>query len=252
MSSYLTFPYGYGNDELDYEEVCDVWCHCFREPNDFLRKSVPKALISVSDFTDFSSLPTIAQREQVETFDIVYVGANEPWKREAKNWRLAATLVPMLCAELGLRALVIGSAGEGFIASEQIVFRNFLPWSSMLAHMKAARILLVPNIIDASPRILAEALCLNLPVLVHRHILGGWKYVNGFTGRWFEDETDVCAAARRILDSELAPQAWFRANCGPYLAGKRLLALLRSVDPTLHERDYLRLGDLCGGSARHS
>src|SRR5262249_43549132 len=46
MSSYLTFPQKYDHDLLDYELVCDAWCHCFRVPDRFLRSIVPRSLIS--------------------------------------------------------------------------------------------------------------------------------------------------------------------------------------------------------------
>lgn len=57
-----------------------------------------------------------------------------------------------------------------------------------------------------------EALCLNVPILVNRHILGGWKYVNEQTGAFFESVDDVVPAFQQLLarQSQLRPREWFR------------------------------------------
>src|SRR5262245_47658398 len=84
MSSYLTFPHGGDGDPLDYEMVCDAWCHCFRAPEAFLRTALPRALISVSDFVDYHHVApaTVAAPPPGERFDLLYVGATEAWKRD--------------------------------------------------------------------------------------------------------------------------------------------------------------------------
>lgn len=76
------------------------------------------------------------------------------------------------------------------------------------------RVLFAPNIHDASPRVLVEGLSLNVPILVNRHILGGWKYVNNQTGSFFDSEDNVVEAFRDIQarqqQSQLRPREWFR------------------------------------------
>jgi len=244
-SSYLTFPRGFEGEALDYQMMCDAWCHCFREPERFLRTTAPRALISLSDFVDYRQISpdTVGATPGGEPFDLIYVGATEDWKREAKNWSLAARLIPRLCKDLALRALVIGSANDDFGPSEWISFTEFLPWSMLLAYIASSRFLFVPNVMDPSPRVITEALCLDVPILVHRNILGGWKYVNRFTGAYFDEESDIAAAARAVCGASVAPRQWFRANYGPYHSGKRLLSLLRSVDSNLNERGYLRISE---------
>jgi hypothetical protein len=245
MSSYLTFPHGYDVGPLDYEMACDAWCHCFRDPGRFLSANVPRALISVSDFADYQRISpdTVAEPPSGERFDVIYLGATESWKHEAKNWPLAARAVPRLCRDLSLCALVIGSPAGDFEPSRSVSFAPALPWPVLLSHLARARFLFVPNITDPSPRIITEALCLDVPILVHREILGGWKYVNRFTGGFFASEADVVTAARAVCNAPVAPRQWFRANYGPYLAGKRLLSLLRSLDSTLTERSFLRISE---------
>jgi glycosyltransferase involved in cell wall biosynthesis len=245
MSSYMTFPRSRFRDPLDYEMVCEVWCHCFREPDRFLSTAIPRELISASDFTDYHRISPerVTRLGDLKKFDLVYVGATESWKKKVKNWRLAARCIPKLCRELRLRALVIGSANAEFPPSPGITFSLPLPWSELLAHLIRARFLFVPNVLDASPRLLTEALCLNVPVVVNRNILGGWKYVNRFTGGFFDGEGNIIESVCTCLERNLAPRDWFRSNYGPYLAGQRLLRLLKYVDSELTERSHLSLAE---------
>ena len=53
--------------------------------------------------------------------------------------------------------------------------------------LQKARFIFVPNVSDASPRVLTEALCYDLRLLVNYNLLGGWKYVNEQTGVLFND-----------------------------------------------------------------
>lgn len=243
MSSYLTFPLTSDSDMLEYETVCEAWCHCFREPERFFKTDIPRALISFSDFTDFHRISpqNIFTGTPAERFDFIYVGATEDWKRVAKNWPLAGRCIPRMCAELGLRALVIGTPDEAFTEAPGVTFVPQLPWHDFLAHLVQARFLFVPNILDPSPKLLGESLCLDVPIVMHKEILGGWKYINAFTGVFFEGEEDVIAAAQACLGKARNPRDWFRVNYGPYLAGERLLKLLRSVDPSISEQWHLCL-----------
>jgi hypothetical protein len=263
MSSYMNFPESEPDampgasklDALDYEAVCEVWCHCFRDPGKYLRTDLPRALISISDFTDYMRIsPAIIRPAGHEDqIDFVYVGAAEDWKREAKNWRLAAQCIPRLCRDLRLRALVIGTPNSQFPAEPGVVFSAPLAWNQLLALLARTRFLFVPNVLDASPRLLAEALCLNVPVVVNSKILGGWKYVNRFTGVFFDNERDVVPAVSTCLERTLSPRDWFRTNCGPYHAGQRLLRLLKTVaaDSEISESSHLCLDEWSPGPLEH-
>ena len=245
MSSYINFPLTEPADALDYETVCEAWCHCFREPDQFFTTNIPRDLISMSDFTDYHRVCPGRFRScsGPAEFDLIYVGANDDWKRTAKNWCLAALCLPRICAELNLRALVIGDPNKDFGPTERITFIPHLPWERFLSHLAAAELLFVPNALDPSPKLLGEALCLDVPIVVNRQILGGWKYVNAFTGVFFDDESDVVAAVRTCLSRARHPRNWFCANYGPYHSGRRLLKLLKRVDPEISERTYLCVVD---------
>jgi glycosyltransferase involved in cell wall biosynthesis len=108
-----------------------------------------------------------------------------------------------------------------------------LPWGALMGVLLRSRLVFVPSLMDPSPRIIAEALCMGTPVVVNRHILGGWHYVNPFTGAFFEDETDLRRAILRCLEGWTSPRRWFVTHHGPQLAGRRLQHFLASFDPSM-------------------
>ena len=63
-------------------------------------------------------------------------------------------------------------------------------------------------------------LCLDVPILVNRHIVGGWKYVHSETGAFFDSVDNVVPAFREIIDGlqrgDLHPREWFK--CVPKLS----------------------------------
>ncbi|MDR7099355.1 hypothetical protein J2X04_001702 [Lysobacter niabensis] len=239
MSSHLEFPSGCEDGPLDYQEACEAWCHCFRAPDAYLRSDLPRLLLSLSDFCDPQHVAQASPAPMSVNYDVVYVGASERWKQDAKGWSLAASCVPRLVRAFDWRALVVGTPCAIFPQSPGITFRPSLPWSELLGYIAGARVLLAPNEMDPSPRVLAEALCLDVPIAVNRRILGGWKYVNRFTGTFFDDENDLVDAVASL--GAVSPRVWFRANHGPFHAGRRLLALIRSLDPEVEERSHLAI-----------
>lgn len=244
MTSHLTFPqYRAPGDAHDYAALCEAWCHCFRDPDAYLPAALPRLLLPYSDFTN----PWETSPERFgggeSALDFVYVCPDDPWKEQAKNWQLARRCFPPLCRDLGLRGLVVGR--ESFEGVEDLRGRlatcTELPWFELMRHLARARMLLVTSLEDPSPRLIAEALALDTPVLIQRSILGGWHYVNFFTGAFFESERDVGASARRLLSRWTSPRAWFCSHHGPSLAGARLARFLRELDPSIGRVREVRL-----------
>ena len=60
---------------------------------------------------------------------------------------------------------------------------------------------------------LAEAMWLNVPILVNREIAGGWKYVADETGEAFGTANEFVEALRRLQDpvrkARLKPRDWY-------------------------------------------
>ena len=67
---------------------------------------------------------------------------------------------------------------------------DLLPYWDFIKEICKSKFLFIPNIYDASPRTLTQSLSCNVPVLLNYNILGGWKYINKYTGEFFNDEKD--------------------------------------------------------------
>ena len=76
----------------------------------------------------------------------------------------------------------------------RVEVRKFMPWHEFSRLMAQAQFLFVPNVHDASPRVVTEALARGTMLVVNRNILCGAKYVVPETGELFTDEGDVGAA----------------------------------------------------------
>jgi hypothetical protein len=222
-----------GRDGRERAEVarCVAWAHCFRNPGRYLPEGCPQALISISDFTDpdwisASALGTPAGKR----WDLIYVCCANPFNELTKNWALARRCLSRLAGDLGITALLVGrDQAPDIPAAPGIETCPELPWDQLMARLAQARVAFFPNVLDASPVLLTEALCLDVPVVVNRRILGGWKYVRPETGRFFTDADDVTGAVAACLTERFAPRAWFSASHGPGRAARRLAALLDSV-----------------------
>ena len=53
---------------------------------------------------------------------------------------------------------------------------------------------------------------MDVPLVVNRAIIGGWKYVHPETGEFFDGAHNVAAAFQKVLapTRRLSPRAWFK------------------------------------------
>lgn len=161
------------------------------------------------------------------------------WNDYNRNWTLAKPAIINLIEKLNLTILVVGRdlkdehELQQYLASGKLISRPTLAYGTFLHHVESSRALWTPNVADASPRVLTQALCKNVPILVNRHIAGGWKYVNDQTGVFFSDEHDVVDAARQLFSAEvqakLAPREYYLEQYGPVKSALRLQAFLELV-----------------------
>jgi hypothetical protein len=243
MSSDTTFPRSESEDPLDYTLLCEAWCHCWRAPEEFLPNAMPRIRLSLSDFVDTQEIARLSRTvPSGAAFDFIHMTAVQPWKAKAKGWPLALRCLPVLGGELGLRGLVVGADGSSVSPIPGITWRPFLPRAEFLSLLARARFLFVTSDADPSPRVLSEALSLDVPLLLNREILGGWHYLNRWTGVFFADEGDVAAGARRCLtDRSWWCRPWFEAHHGPRRSGRRLARLISRLDPRLDSTGPLLL-----------
>lgn len=161
------------------------------------------------------------------------------WNDYNRNWAVAKPAIVNLIQQLNLTILVVGRdladepALRPHLESGKLVSKPKAPFGQFLHYVESSRALWAPNIADASPRVLTQALCKDVPILVNRRIAGGWKYLNDQTGAFFSDEHDVVAAARRLFSPEvqarLAPREYYTERYGPVKSALRLQAFLELV-----------------------
>lgn len=249
ITSYLEFPNKSSNpldhfpnyDKNKYLDMCEAWLHCMRNPEDYFRPETPLALISESDFINCHiNAPNPAIHKK---YDFVYICLKvkkgdtkcDDWATYNKNWTLAKKCLDVMCKDFGLKGLLIGRKNcelpkscHSLMESTEILDSAVLKYA-----YQSSKFIFLPNIADASPRVLSEALCTDLPCLMNKNILGGWKYVNEDTGEFFNDEHDIGDSIGKLLRKmnmkQYSPRKYFIENYGAIHSGKRLKEFLYST-----------------------
>jgi len=194
-----------GSDELkSMLKQTDGWLTCSREPVPY---DVPQMMFSESDCPSIND--ATAPKGLVKKYDVIYNAASDcAFHQYHKNWSLAKDCFQKM-SDAGLTVLVVGRNAPIDFDLPGVSYTPCLNWYEFLDTIEESRVLFVPNVSDASPRIITEALCKGTPVLVNKHIFGGWKYVNDCTGAFFESQDDVMAQLHHVLNASCTPRKWF-------------------------------------------
>ena len=125
-------------------------------------------------------------------------------------------------SEIGLKGLLVGR--DKCTVPENCDTTGWVDYNEMLKMYNKAKFIFLPNIADASPRVLTECLATNLACLVNKDIVGGWKYVTEQTGEFFTDENDIEESVNRLLKNmnKYQPRKYIIDNYGPINSGKKL------------------------------
>ena len=264
IASYLNFPgeithpyddpyYKKHFNSHNYIDSCLGWCHCFRDPTSRGLGLDKKPLLSLSE----SDL--VSQGHKTNTnkiYDFIYVCLQDNkkceagWQSENRNWELAKKCFPIMCKEFNLKGLLVGRTNcDVDIQCNNLISivgdennEGKIDYFDFQKKLAQSRFLFVPNIRDASPRVLTEALAVDVPVLVNKNIYGGWKYINEETGEFFNNEQDFPIILRKLLtkikQKKYNPRKWFTTNYGPKKTGKVLRDFLKKIYPELWDCEY--------------
>ena len=250
MTSYLEFPniisnpldvYNDPNHKswtFDYKNKLAGWFYCFKNPGDYFPMSIPKLLLSESDFADSS---TIQPDKKIKIkYDFIYIchkydaddeKCPDDWVAYNKNWKFAVKCLDIMCSRFKLKGLLVGRMGCELpsICIKHMDMTEKLPWNDLLQKYKETKFIFVPNIYDASPRIITEALCSDIPILVNKNILGGWKYVTPETGETFNTIADFPTQLQKLLGNmaNYKPRQHFIDNYGIVRSGKKMLDFIK-------------------------
>ena len=214
----------------DYMKLLDGWLYCFREPDKFISdKSLPKLLLSESDFTDFNYFKP--DRTVEKKYDFIYSCPKDSdkecngWVAANKNWELASQCLKILCLKYKLKGFLVGRDGCNIPkgCEKYLETSDFLSRNKLLEKYRQSKFIFIPNIIDASPRILTEAMCTDLPCLVNSNILGGWKYVDKQSGAFFNNVDNISDGIEYILQNlnNLSPRDYYMKNFSKEISGKK-------------------------------
>lgn len=246
ITSYLEFPNMPSNPFEDfndnfkkfkYKEICEGWIYGFRNPEDYFPPDLPLLFASESDWIDcHNSKPN---KEVEKIFDFIYICLKVDEKKEVcddwatynKNWELAKKCLDIFCNKFKLKGLLIGRKGCDLPnGCSYMETTNMLTHSELQKMYNKAKFIFLPNEKDASPRVLAEALACDIPCLVNKNILGGWKYVNDKTGEFFNNEKDISNSVEKLMNgiknNQYQPRDYYIKNYSVENAGKVLKEFL--------------------------
>ena len=251
ITSYLEFPgvisnpFDVFNDpkhetwNFDYSNEMKGWLYSFRNPEMYIKGNKPKILLSESDFADHSIIKPDPSVDKI--YDFIYIcpktnkdsdNCDVDWTSYNKNWQGTLEFLEIMCREFGLRGLLVGRKNCELpnICNNMMKTTHFLKWKTLLKRYKQSRFLFVPNIYDASPRVITEALCSDIPIFVNNNILGGWKYVTPETGMGFSNVDDFSFKLHNFLNEmrNYSPRKHFIENYGILNSGRVLLEFIKT------------------------
>jgi len=225
------------------------WLNMYRNPRNIFGQNSTIIQISQSDF----NLPEIDFEREVEAgehekrYDFVYAMSNlgmlnnktcTGWGAEAKNWTFAKEALKVMCGdELNLTGVLLATRSTWDTkpceipksCEGKILQTPFVNYQEAFSYFRQSRFLFVPQVNDASPRVVTQAMALNVPVLMNNNIVGGWKYINNQTGEFFHDMTDFKEAYWRLKAGmgRYKPREYITQNYGNRNTGKRFLDFVK-------------------------
>lgn len=195
----------FGEKEVKFSPKIKAVCHPFRREDTF-PSSIKKYLFSESDFCDKLTTPYLNTSKRWEgKYDFVYFFLNSDQGVKSKGLYMAP-MIGRVAKKMGLKCLMIGYQGSksqklrgtihgkaykkvkselSKVENTKFIYKKFRA-EEVCEIMKAAKFVLYPNIADASPRLLTEAIVRGVPIVVNKDIYGGWKYIDATNGRFFD------------------------------------------------------------------
>lgn len=213
-----------------YGHYVTAWFHCFRDPENYIPLNIPSFLYSESDFPD----PNLILKQYApgkKKYDFICSIGPGNWNAWIRRLDIALKWLNYMADEMNLKILVVGSAGHrGF--SSKITCISFLHWPVFMKYLNMSKYLFNSSHFDASPRIITEAMYLDVPILLNNNILGGWKYINESTGMTFKPfEDDIHKTITTFMSKSFEPQKW----CKEHLNNNKISTTIANSINTIFE-----------------
>lgn len=253
ISSYLDFPGKIINPyedrfheqrNHDYISMVKTWLYCFREekiPDNLTQSRLPMMLMAESDLKDTEGYYKPDPNVKKE-YDFMYICLDDDESKDSKcqpgwqwynrNWDLAKKCLEVMCRDYNLKGYIVGRTNCKFtdFCSGIVKVVPFMDFHTFQSEMKKCKWLFVPNVSDASPRVMTEAMCYNMPVLTNYDIIGGWhNVVPGVTGEFFTDENNIREGLDKLTQNydSYTPRKWYCSHRGRKHSGKQLAKFLK-------------------------
>ena len=226
------------NDDFNYVENIKDWLCCFKDKEKYGFSIYNNIIdISESDFYDAEN-----DKNTIKKYDFIYICNKDEdscplngWNAINRNFDLALKCFPILCNEFHLKGLVVGRVGCGLEKEygNKLEVVDWLDWHVLQEKMRESKILFVPNVFDASPRVIAECITKDVAVLMNKNILCGSKYINYETGEFFSDELDLKRSIDSLLNRiyKISPKKWWNDNYSQEKSQKKLRNFLADAFP---------------------
>jgi len=227
------------DDTFDYTREIRSWMCCFRQKESY-GFTPDNNVVDMSE-SDFYTVET-SEQKRPKKYDFIYICSKDDdtcpldgWNAVNRNFVLAKKCFPIMCKEFKLKGLVVGRTNCGLEAEygDRIEVTEWMEWDKLQDKMRESRFLFLPNIQDASPRVIAECLIKDVPVLMNHNIMCGFKYVHPETGEFFHDERDFKQALTRLMDriDTISPAQWWETNYSHEQSQKNLRDFLAEAFP---------------------
>jgi hypothetical protein len=243
LSSPNPYSANFSNDL--YRNAFPGWLTMMKHPEQYFDptlSSTKYVLLSQSDFNLDGPLAFGRKYENIlpKKYDWVYSGTDQNvltdckgWASFAKNWTFMLEALEVMCSpEFNLTGVIIANKDKSGTKAcwipdscrDKVVQTTFLPnQTEFYEYTVQSHFMMVPNVYDASPRVVSQSLALNVPVLMNRNIIGGWKYLNEETGEFFDDMSNFANQLRKIVHrsrrKKYHPRRYMEANYGDVKAG---------------------------------
>ncbi|CDW86224.1 UNKNOWN [Stylonychia lemnae] len=202
------------------------WFHCAEEPRFYLDAHTPRIMLPNSD-TEYSTLVQTLGADYLppsakgRIYDIMIqiVTPKEKdvgiWIKDYKNWNLIINCMEQIIKKTKYKILLAGSQPPDHLKSTgRIISIPHIEAREFLKYLEKTKIVLIPAVYDASPRIITQAFYLNTTVILNRQIIGGWHYINDQTGSFFDNKNDVVDVIneqiKRFNNKEMNPKDWYK------------------------------------------
>jgi len=249
ITAYKTFPIKITDpsedkyhltDNFNYLKEIKIWLTCMKDLHLYNFNETHITLdISESDFYNIEN----DNMKKNKIYDFIYICNKDDttcplngWNAINRNYNLALKCFPIMINEYNLKGLCVGRLGCDLSEyKDSITTTDFLPYHELQDKMRESRFLFLPNIYDASPRVIAECLIKDVPILMNYSIICGFKYINYETGNFFIDEYNIRNALDNLLGkiNKISPQKWWNENYGIEKSSIKLRNFLNNYYPDI-------------------